>query len=319
MMTYLIRRVLFQGIPVLLGFTFLVFLMINFAPGDPVTHLRGVPDLDPRIIEDRKAQMGLDRPLVVRYFDWLGQLLRGNLGRSFDSARRPVGDLIQERLPVTILLSVSSIIIGWGIGIPVGIYSARRQYTLSDYTITFMAFVGVSIPNFFFGMILLYIFALILNVLPAGGYFGPGEEFTILGMLSYLVMPAFTLGLASIASITRYMRSSLLEVIRQDYLRTARAKGLRERVVIYKHALRNALIPILTLMGFMVPIIFSGAVITEQVFSWPGLGRMAIDATHQRNYPVMMGITLMFGILTFLGNVVADVAYAIADPRIRYD
>ncbi len=319
MMTYLIRRVVFQGIPVLIGFTFLVFLMINFAPGDPVTHLRGVPDLDPRVIEQQKTRLGLDRPLIVRYFDWVGELLQGNLGRSFDSARRPVADLIKERMPVTILLSVSSIIIGWGVGIPVGIYSARRQYSLSDYTITFMAFVGVSIPNFFFGLILLYIFALILNVLPAGGYFRPGEDFTFLGMLSYLIMPALTLGLASIASITRYMRSSMLEVINQDYLRTARAKGLRDRVVIYKHALRNALIPILTLMGFMVPLIFSGAVITEQVFSWPGLGRMVIDATHQRNYPLMMGITLVFGVLTFLGNVIADIAYAIADPRIRYD
>jgi len=250
---------------------------------------------------------------------WLTDALRGDLGRSFDSARRPVAQLIGERMSATILLSVASIILGWGIGIPVGILSARYQYSVFDYIITFLAFVGVSIPSFFFGLLLIYVFAARLNVMPAGGYFLAGEQFSYFGMLKYLALPALTLGLATIAGVARYMRSSLLEVIRQDYLRTARAKGLRENVVIYKHALRNALIPILTLMGFLVPTIFSGAVITESIFAWPGLGSLGIQAVHERNYPVMMGINLMFAILIFFGNIVADVSYAIADPRIRYD
>lgn len=319
MWVFLFRRTVFQGIPVILGFTFLLFLLINLAPGSPVHHLRGVPDLDPRVIEQRKAQLGLDQPLFVRYVSWLGDVVQGDLGRSFDSARRPVSELIAERMPATILLSVASIILSWGIGIPVGIYSARRQYSIGDYSITFLAFVGVSIPNFFFGLILLYVFALRLDLFPAGGLFLGGEERYFLGYFWYLALPALTLGLSAIASITRYMRTSLLEVIRQDYLRTARAKGLRERVVIYKHALRNALIPILTLMGFLIPQIFSGAVVTEAIFSWPGLGSLAITATHERNYPVMMGINLMFAVLIFIGNIVADVSYALADPRIRYD
>lgn len=319
MWRFLFRRIFVQGVPVLIGFTFLVFVAMNFAPGSPVQHLRGVPNLDPQVIEQRRAQLGLDQPFLVRYVNWLSGVVRGDLGRSFDSSRRPVADLIAERMPATILLSVTSIVIGWGIGIPVGILSARYQYSWLDYTITFLAFVGISIPSFFFGLILLYIFALRLNVLPAGGMFMAGEPFTFLGLLSYLILPALTLGLATIASVARYMRSSLLEVIHQDYLRTARAKGLKENIVIYKHALRNALIPILTLMGFLVPIIFSGAVITEQIFAWPGLGTLAIQAVHERNYPVMMGINLMFAVLTFLGNIIADVSYALADPRIRYD
>lgn len=319
MWRFILRRVFVQGIPVLLGFTFLLFLLINLAPGSPVHHLRGVPNLDERVIEQRKAQLGLDQPLLVRYVNWLSQVVRGDLGRSFDSSRRPVTELILERMPATILLSVASIILGWGIGIPVGILSARYQYSSFDYAITFLAFIGISIPSFFFGLLMLYVFAAVLDVLPAGGFFMAGEEFTIAGMFRYLLLPALTLGLGTIAGVARYMRASLLEVIRQDYLRTARAKGLRENLVIYKHALRNALIPILTLMGFLIPTIFSGAVITEHVFAWPGLGSLGIQAVHERNYPVMMGINLMFAVLIFLGSIVADVSYALADPRIRYE
>lgn len=313
------RRVVVQGVPVFLGFTFLLFLIINMAPGSPVSHLRGVPDLDARALEQQREQLGIDRPFLVQYGDWLTSVLRGDLGTSFDSSRRPVAELIRERMPATILLSAASIVLGWGIGIPVGILSARHQHSLFDYVITFLAFVGVSIPSFFFGLVLLFVFALQLDWLPAGGFFLAGEAFSVQGLLSYLFLPAVTLGLATIAGVARYMRSSLLEVIHQDYLRTARSKGLTERVVIYKHALRNALIPILTLMGFLIPTIFSGAVVVENIFAWPGLGSLAIQATHERNYPVMMGINLMFGVLIFLGSIVADISYALADPRIRYE
>jgi peptide/nickel transport system permease protein len=255
----------------------------------------------------------------VQYVRWLGRILRFDLGLSFDSARRPVADLIKERMPATITLSVASIILGWGIGIPVGILSARYQYSVFDYVITFLAFVGISIPSFFFGLILLYVFALKLNVLPAGGFFLAGEVRTLAGFISYLLLPALTLGLGSIAGVARYMRASLLEVINQDYLRTARAKGLSERIVVYKHALRNALLPILTLLGFMIPSIFSGAVIVESIFAWPGLGSLAIQAVNERNYPVIMGINMMFAVLIFFGSIIADISYAFADPRIRYE
>lgn len=319
MWRYLIRRTLFQGVPVLLGFTFLLYLMITVAPGSPVSHLRGIPDLHPGVVAQRQAQLGVDQPFIVQYLRWLGRTLRGDLGRSFDSGRRPVADLIRERMPATILLSLASILLGWGIGIPIGILSARYQYSVFDYAITFFAFVGISIPSFFFGLILLYIFAAQLNVLPAGGFFMAGEARTLMGYFTYLVLPALTLGLGTIASIARYMRASLLEVISQDYLRTARAKGLRENMVIYKHALRNALLPILTLIGFLIPTIFSGAVIVENIFAWPGLGSLAVQAVSERNYPVIMGINLMFAVLVFIGSIVADVSYAVADPRIRYD
>lgn len=319
MWKYLLRRIFLQGIPVLLGFTVLLYFVITIAPGSPVSHLRGVPNIDAEVIAQREAQLGINESFPVQYFNWLRRVLQGDLGRSFDSSRRPVIDLIKERMPATILLSVSSIILGWGIGIPVGILSARYQYSFLDYIITFFAFVGISVPSFFFGLLLLYLFALKLNVLPAGGFFLAGEARTFMGYVRYLTLPALTLGLGTIASIARYMRSSLLEVISQDYLRTARAKGLKERVVIYKHALRNALIPILTLVGFMIPSIFSGAVIVENIFAWPGLGSLAIQAVNERNYPVMMGINLMFAVLIFVGSIIADLSYALVDPRIRYE
>lgn len=319
MWRYIMRRIFLQGIPVLLGFSFLLYLVITIAPGSPVTHLRGVPNLDSSVIEQRKAQLGLDQPFIVQYLNWLGRVLRFDLGLSFDSARRPVADLIKERMPATITLSLASIVLGWGIGIPIGILSARYQYSVFDYAITFFAFVGISIPSFFFGLILLYVFALKLNVLPAGGFFMAGEARTLAGYVSYLLLPSLTLGLASIAGVARYMRASLLEVINQDYLRTARAKGLPESLVVYKHALRNALLPILTLLGFMIPGIFSGAVIVESIFAWPGLGSLAIQAVNERNYPVIMGIDMMFAVLIFLGSIVADISYALADPRIRYE
>jgi len=319
MWKYVARRVFVQGIPVLFGFTLLLYLLITVAPGSPVQHLRGVPNLDPEVIAQREAQLGVNRPFLVQYFDWLGKVLRGDLGLSFDSSRRPVAELIAERMPATVLLSSTSILLSWLIGIPVGILSARHRYSLLDYVVTLFAFLGISVPSFFFGLILLYVFALRLNIAPAGGFFMAGEAFTIAGMLRYLCLPALTLGLPSIASIARYMRSAILDVLQEDYLRTARAKGLGERLVIYKHALRNALLPILTLVGFMIPSIFSGAVVIEDIFAWPGLGSLAIQATHERNYPVMMGINLMFAVLIFIGNIVADILYAVADPRIRYE
>lgn len=316
---YVVRRIIFQGIPVLLGFTLLLYFVITIAPGSPVNHLRGIPDLDQETLEAQKAQLGLNDPFIVQYLRWLGRVLKGDLGHSFDSARRPVADLIGERMVATILLSGVSILLAWLIGIPVGIFSARRQYSTFDYVLTFFAFVGISIPSFFFGLILLYVFALKLNWFPAGGFFLAGETRTFLGYVHYLTLPALTLALGTTASITRYMRASLLEVLPQDYLRTAKAKGLKETAIIYKHALRNALIPIATLVGFMIPSIFSGAIIVESIFAWPGLGSLAIQAVNERNYPVMMGINLMFAVLIFLGSLTADLLYALADPRIRYE
>lgn len=319
MWRYIVRRIFVQGIPVLLGFTFVLYFVITIAPGSPVTHLRGVPNIDEETIARRQAQLGLNDSFPVQYVKWLGRVLRGDLGLSFDSSRRPVSELILERMPATILLSASSIVLGWVIGIPVGILSARYQYSALDYVITFLAFVGISAPSFFFGLLLLYVFAARLNVLPAGGFFLAGEPRTLVGYVQYLLLPSITLGLGSIAGIARYMRSSLLEVMGQDFLRTAWAKGLSENKVVYKHALRNALLPILTLMGFTIPSIFSGAVIVENIFAWPGLGSLAIQAVNERNYPVIMGINLMFAVLIFLGSLIADISYAVVDPRIRYE
>ncbi len=317
MRTYLIKRIL-QGIPVLFALSLIIFFVINLAPGDPLAGM-----MDPHITSEdlarRREQLGLNESIIVRYFNWLKNALRGDFGRSMKVGRRPVAELLQERLPNSIILNVAAMLISWLLAVPIGIFSALKQYSLADHTITFFIFIGLSLPSFFFALLAIYIFSFKIPIFPIGGMRTPGAPFSILDILYHMALPAIAMGFLGIASMTRFTRSSMLEVVKQDYIRTARSKGLTEKVVIYKHALRNALIPIVTIFGLSIPGIFGGSIIIEQIFTWPGMGTLSVKAVFSRDYPVIMAVNMFYALITYLGNLIADVLYAVVDPRIRYD
>ncbi len=311
---YLIRR-LIQVIPLLFGITLLVFLLVNAVPGNPVSDLAFQPGVRPEDIEAIKRSLGLDQPLYKRYFTWLGNVAQGDFGNNMVTHRPVIRD-IRERLPNTLKLTVASFILALLFAIPVGVYAAVRRNTWFDNLATFGAVAGVAIPRFWFALMMILIFAVTLRWLPSGGtqaYGGGG-----LGdQLKHLIMPAITLAIAEMAGWTRYIRGQMLEVIRQDYIRTATAKGLRERVVIFRHALRNAAIPVLTIVGLQFGGLLAGAVIIEQVFAWPGVGRIAVNAISSRDYPIVQASVLVISTAFVLMNLVVDVMYAWLDPRIR--
>lgn len=317
MRQYIIRRTL-QGIPVILVVTFLIFIIINSAPGDPLARLED-PSISKEDLQKRYEKMGLNDPLHVRYWNWLKNFIRGDFGYSMDSSRRPVNEIIVERIMPTLYLTFGAMLFSILLSIPIGIISATKQYSIFDYSVTIFAFLGISLPTFYLGLILLYFFSATISLFPSGGFSNPMGDNNFFTYLHHAALPVLTLGLARVAGLTRYMRSSMLEVVREDYIRTARAKGLNERVVVYKHALRNALIPVITIIGLQIPVLFSGSVLIEKVFAWPGMGRLAVDAAFKRNYTVMMAVNVIFAILVFLGNLLADITYAVVDPRIRYD
>lgn len=321
MTQYLIRR-LVAMIPVLLGVTFLSFLIMNFAPGDPTTiYLDPTKPFSQEEIDMIKKELGLDQPLMVRYIKWLGRTLKGDLGYSYVS-RRPVIKEIAERLPNTILLAVTTMIISFVVGSLVGVYTVLNQYKLSDYVVTVLAFLGLSTPGFWLALMLILVFAGYLKWLPSVGMMsinvGPGFFERLWDLAKHMIMPVMVSCASGIASWARYQRSSMLEVIRQDYIRTARAKGLTEKVVIGRHAVRNAAIPVITILGMSIPGLIGGSALIEQIFAWPGMGRLGINAIFSRDYPVIMAVNLMTSILVMLGNLTADVLYAVVDPRIRY-
>ena len=323
MMRFLVRRIL-QMIPLLIGISILAFLIIRLAPGDP-TSVYIDPNKPPPSAEDLarlRSDLGLDDPVPVQYVVWLGNAVQGDLGFSL-SGRRPVTEEVGDRLPKTLLLGVASLVLTLAISIPFGIFSAVYRYTIFDYVITFLSFVGLSVPGFVVALFLIQFFAVELGWLPSTGMCDVREEYTgfraARDVAKHLILPASALSLASIARWARYQRSSLLDVLNQDYIRTARAKGLRERGVLRIHALRNALLPMITLGGLSIPQLVSGAFIIEFVFGWPGMGRLAVNAALRRDYPVIMGVTMISAIFIVLGNFLADVAYHWADPRIRYE
>lgn len=319
--TYIIRRLL-QMIPILLGATLVIFLVIKMAPGDPFSAMIN-PHIDPRKIEQERHRLCLDCPLPLQYWNWLKEVAKGNLGTSI-RFKEPVATMIGDKLGPTLALGITSEVIVFLIGIPVGIISARRQHSWVDHLVTVLAFAGLSVPAFFFGLLLLKAFALGgVRLFPSSGYATADSDAAgiahMLDVAHHLILPALALGITSIAGLMRYVRSSMLEVLRQDYIRTANAKGLAERVVIYKHALRNALIPVITIIGLDLPALVGGAIITESIFMWPGMGRLTYTALLERDYPVLMAVNLMFAVLTMIGSLVADIGYAVVDPRIRYD
>lgn len=316
MLSYLVRRLLMM-VPILLGISVISFAIMYVAPGQPA-----VMNLDPTISVEARARqieaLGLNEPPHVQYVKWLGNVLSGNLGTSF-TRRVAVADMILERLPNTLLLMVASALLAIAIAIPIGVLSARKPYTPLDYSVTFGAFLGLATPNFWLGLMLIMVFSVQLGLTPVGGVATIGAEFSVLDRLRHLILPAVVLATADMAALTRYTRSSMLEVLSQDYIRTARAKGLPERTVILRHALRNSLIPVITLLGLYLPFLFSGTVFVETIFAWPGMGREIVNAIAQRDYPLVMATSFLFALLVVIGNLLADVLYAVADPRIRYD
>lgn len=319
MTQYVIRRLL-QSLVLLVGITMLTFAIMQLTPGGPM-RLMIDPNIDPAQIEKAEQRLGLDRPVIVQYFSWLGEVARGNLGYCIKNGR-PVLEVIMERVPATIYLTGLAFVLSFAAAIPLGVLSATRRYSLLDYTMTVVSFAGISIPAFFFGLLLIFLFSIKLGWLPTSGLATIGADLRgwalLADRLKHVIMPALVLVLPNMATVMRYTRSSMLEVLGQEYVQTARAKGLSERVVIYRHALRNAMIPVITIFGLSLPFLFGGAFITETVFAWPGMGRLGIESVFAREYPVVMGINLFTSTLVLVGNLIADVLYAIVDPRIRY-
>lgn len=311
---YILRRVLIM-IPLLLGLSLFVFVLIHLAPGDPATfYLPPGQSFDPAVMDRVRARLGLDQPLLVQYVRWLTSALQGDFGFAYGYGE-PVLDLIWSRLPPTVVLQLSAIILALVVAIPIGILGATRQYSLLDNALTGFAFFGLSMPNFWFALLMIFVFAVQLDWLPA---VGAGEGKPLAERLSYLIMPALALALYYMASYARFMRTSMLETIRQDYVTTARAKGLTESTILRRHSLRNAILPMITVVGLSLPRIVGGAIIIESVFAWPGIGRLGYDAVLRRDYPTIMGLTILTAAFVMIVNIVVDVAYAAIDPRIRY-
>ena len=318
MYRWIVRRILIS-IPVLLGITVLGFAFVRLAPGDPVRMMinpeymaGGAEEYVARL----RAELGLDKPMPIQYVAWLGEVAKGNLGYSYFD-RRPVGDIVKERVWPTVELMGTALLVALCIGVPIGLLAAIHQYSALDYVSAVISLATISTPSFFLGLAAIYIFSLKLNLLPTSGMFTAGTPRSLGDDLHHLLLPAAILGLNLSGPFARYARSSLLEVIRQDYLTTARAKGLRERLIIVRHALPNALIPLITVIGIQIPALFAGAVVIEQIFSWPGMGQLALASITQRDYPVLTGFILIVAVLVLISNLLADVAYAVVDPRIR--
>ncbi len=310
---YIFQRLLLTVV-VLLGVTFAVFSIIQLVPGDPARVVLGVQANEQNVAALRE-RMGLNEPFLVQYFNWLGGVLRGDFGTSLITGQ-PVGPQIRARLPATLELTVFALIIGMLIAFPAGIISALRPGSRTDVATSVVSQIGVTIPDFWLGILLVLLFSLTLEWLPPSGY-TPFTE-SPREWLSHIILPALTAGIISGAIQTRFIRSAMLEVLNEDYVRTARAKGLRERVVISRHALRNALIPIVTIIGLQITALLSSVVVVEVVFAWPGLGRLALDAVLDRDYPVVQGTVLVMAVLLTLVNLGVDLLYFFLDPRLEY-
>lgn len=321
---YILRRIL-QAIPVLIGITIITFTFTELAPGDAVSAMLmdvagggGAVDID---TEALRAKYGLDQPAPVRYMRWVGNILQGNMGVRVRSGV-PVAEEIGRRLPATLQLMFFAMFLAVLIGIPLGIFSALRQYSVADYTLTGFVFMGISVPGFFAAIAAVYIFAVRLGWFPTSGYSTPGLEVNTMGrvldVLHHMILPGLVLAVESMASIVRYTRASMLDTIRQDYITTARSKGLSPWLVTMRHSLRNSLLPIITIIGLRLPSLFGGAIVIETIFNWPGMGRLYLDGVTTRDIPLVMGMVLVSATVIVVSNLITDLTYAIADPRVRY-
>jgi peptide/nickel transport system permease protein len=322
MLAYALRRLLL-AVPLLLGITFVSFAVIHLAPGDPAEMQTGdVPAEAKRAYEQLRKEFGLDQPLHLQYLNWLNRLIRLDFGRSFAPHGRPVLTMIAERLPITLLLNIVEMLIIVALAIPIGVLSATRQYSTFDKVTTIFVFVGFATPDFWLALLLMILFGVQLGWLPISGLRSMNWEYMSFwqqqwDFLSHLALPILVATFGGLAGFSRYMRQSMLEVIRQDYIQSARAKGLAERVVVGKHALRNALLPIVTILGLSLPGLIGGSVIVEWIFAIPGMGQLMVQAAFERDYPVLMGNLVIVSTLTLVANLAADLAYSLVDPRIR--
>jgi peptide/nickel transport system permease protein len=318
--TYILRRILI-AFPVLLGLTVVSFVALSLAPGDPLT-ARLDPSLlaqlqrNPALLQERRHELGLDQPVPVRYAVWLAGAIQGDLGYSIQS-HRPIAEEIAKRIPPTLALMTAAISIAVIVGIPLGILAALRPYSRADFGMTTVTLLLSSVPTFVLGLAAIYIFAVWLDLLPSGGMQTLGAPNSVSDLASHLVLPAMVLGLASAAPLLRYTRASMLEALNGEYVVAARAKGLTSSTVVIRHAFRNSLIPIITVVGLLLPELVAGAVITEQIFAWPGMGQLAVRAASDRDPALMMGVVLVIGSAVLLVNIIVDVLYVRADPRIR--
>ncbi|CAI3559532.1 ABC transporter permease [Clostridium neonatale] len=304
MSKYILKRILIS-IPVLIGVIFIIFIMLNVVPGDPITLMMG-EHIKPDLIEQFRVRMGLDDPVIIRFFKYIINAIQGDLGMSY-KLKRDVTDLIKDEFPNTVKLALFAAVIAWIVGIPAGIISAIKQNTIIDRLFMSVSLFGVSMPVFWGALLLQYVFAYKLKVFPVSGY----------KTWMHLALPAIVLGWSSAGTIARLTRSSLLEIMQNDFIRTARAKGASESIVVVGHALKNALLPVVTMMAIQISSLLSGAVITESIFSIPGIGRLAVDAISNRDMPLLQGTVLFTAVLIIGGNLVADILYSVIDPRIR--
>jgi peptide/nickel transport system permease protein len=323
MLVYALRRLLL-AVPLLIGITFISFLVIHLAPGDPVDFQQADPSTEAGAHARQllRELYGLDKPLPVQYWNWLGRIVRLDFGRSFSPDARPVIDKVSEALRITLLLNLMQLVIIVSVAVPIGVLSATRQYSLFDKITTVFVFVGFATPDFWLALLLMMLFGVYLGWLPISQLYSPNWEYLTfwqqyLDLASHLVLPVAVAAFGGLAGLSRYMRQSMLEVVRQDYIQTARAKGLAENVVIHKHAMRNALLPIVTVLALSLPGLIGGSVIIEQIFAIPGMGRLMVQAVFARDYPVIMGNLVIVATLTLAANLVADIVYGLVDPRIR--
>jgi peptide/nickel transport system permease protein len=312
---YVVRRIL-HSIPLVFGVSIIGFGIMHLAPGGPLSVYTLNGSITAADIERLRVSLGLDQPLYMQYFGWVRSMFEGSWGYTLFGGR-PVLDVILERLPATILLMGTSTALAVLIGTLLGVLGAVRRYSIFDYLATTGAMLALSFPTFWFGLMAIYIFAIELRWLPSGGMYDFGEEGNVLNLLRHLVLPLMVLTLVLVASWSRYARSSFLEVIQQDYVRTARSKGLSGSRVLWRHAFPNAVIPLIALLGVQLPTLFSGALVAETIFSWPGMGRLFVDALSMKEYSILMGLVMFTALLVILGNLIADIAIALIDPRVK--
>ena len=318
MLKYLLRRI-FISIPVLISITVIIFALTELAPGDVVDFFISPEiEMSPEQMEVLRARFGLDQSPPIRYINWVGNLLQGDLGYRFTDGR-PVSEVIARRFSASMLLMTTALIIGILIGVPLGVFTGLRQYSFWDFSLTGVSFLGISTPAFVTGILALMVFSIQLGWFPSGGMRPVDRDPTLWTTIYHLTLPALVLSLNYIATFMRYMRFSMLEVIRADYITTAKAKGLSHIRTTWRHTVPNAILPVITVIGLSIPNLVVGAVFTETIFSWPGMGTLYLDAVLGRDVPLLMGINLVIALFVLIANILTDIAYAIVDPRIRYD
>ena len=316
MFRYILKRLLY-AIPVFLGITFVIYTLINLAPGGPLSVLAASGEMSLSDLEALKISMGLDKPIVIRYFIWLGDLLHGDFGISYRTSQE-VSLMISQRIMPSLMLTGTGILAAMLVGVPLGIISAYKPNSVWDHISTFISFIGASVPNFFLSLLLIYVLAVKLKWFPTSGMQSSGMSGNLLDLLHHLALPAFVCGIQPIGNYIKQTRSSVLEVLNEEYIKTARSKGLTNVVIVLKHAFRNALIPIVTTISLSIPFLIGGAVVTEQIFAWPGIGGLMITAITSRDYPVIMGVAVLICGVVLVANLILDLIYAALDPRIKF-